>query len=74
MISELAKKNGIISTDSINTSSGGSLNRPVVKLSGKFLALLMPTITPAIIENKGIFDLHIFDTSTDYSTYEDPKF
>lgn len=74
LVEDLAKKNGVLTWDGTKIGTGTRSDGPVVKLSGKFLALLMPTITPAIIENKGIFDLHIFDTSTDYSTYEDPKF
>jgi hypothetical protein len=46
-----------------------------VKISGKFLALVMPAITPALGEQTGgIFDLHVFDQKAEYSLYEDPKY
>ena len=46
-----------------------------MKISGKFLALVMPAITPALGEQTGgIFDLHVFDQKAEYSLYEDPKY
>lgn len=71
LVEELASKNGI--TETKNTTETGSKNTVIVKLSGKFLERIMPAVTPALIENKGIFDLHIFDMSTAYSSYEDTK-
>ncbi len=73
MIQELNQKNGPTQKTSEIRSQSGTENTKIVKLSGKFLALIMPTVTPSLIENNGIFDLHIFDVGTTYSTYEDPK-
>lgn len=41
-------------------------------LPGVLLARLMPDVFPKKIENKGIFDIHIF-RSIEYSTYADEK-
>lgn len=45
----------------------------VIPLSGKFLAQVMPTMEFSLVENTGIYDLLIFDKSTEYSTYLDKK-
>lgn len=44
-----------------------------IKISWKFLAQVMPTASLTLKENNGIYWLYTFDTSTTYSTYEDPK-
>lgn len=46
----------------------------IVKISGKLLSVLMPTMTFTLIENRGIFGLYIFDQSIRYSTYSDDKY
>ena len=53
------------------TSETGS---EVIPISGKFLAQVMPTLEFSLIENNGIYDLHIFDLATNYSTYSDIKY
>lgn len=73
MVQELSQKNGSTQKNLDTKTQSGTSNTKIVKLSGKFLALIMPTITPSLIENNGIFDLHIFDVGTSYSTYEDSK-
>lgn len=81
LVEELAKKNGWISqsipiewTASWNSTQNTSSEIKNIKISGKFLARIMPTATLSLIENtNGIFGLHIFDLNTHYSTYEDPK-
>lgn len=72
LVEELSRKNGTLTKT--NTSTGtGTENIAILKLSGKFLALIMPSVTPSLIENNGIFDLHTFDQSSTYSSYEDAK-
>ena len=81
LVEELAKKNGWIShgipiewTASWNSTQSTPTETKTIKISGKFLARIMPTATLSLIENtSGIFGLHIFDLNTQYSTYEDPK-
>jgi hypothetical protein len=74
MVEELAKKNGTYTPESISVpslASSGSNETPPVKASGKLLSLLMPTVTPILVKNSGIFGLYIFDLSVRYSTYRD---
>lgn len=73
IVQELTQKNGNTQKTWETQNQSGSENTKTVKLSGKFLSLIMPTVTPILTENHGIFDLHIFDIGTSYSTYEDPK-
>lgn len=85
LVQELAKKNGVTNTVSSpettdNTQTGSNSHstetppKNLIKISGKFLALIMPTATLTLIANtNGIFGLHIFDMNSDYSTYEDTK-
>lgn len=77
LVEDIAKKNGTLTSDSWETQSGQTTNtetsRNVVKISGKLLSLLMPTVTPSLTENTDIFWLHIFDKSMEYSVYEDAK-
>ncbi len=61
---ELSQKNGNTQKTSEIQNQSGSENTKIVKLSGKFLSLIMPTVTPILTENHGIFDLHIFDIGT----------
>jgi hypothetical protein len=49
------------------------LEKPIVPVSGKFLARVMPKFEFTNIVNSGIFDLHLFDQSFNYSTYQDKK-
>lgn len=48
-------------------------DKKILPVSWKFLARIMPTYELTHIKNNGIFDLFIFDLSTDYSTYTDIK-
>lgn len=73
MVEELSKKNSW-TTWIKTTSSEEKTPIEAVKISGKLLALLMPTITPTLIENKWIFWLYVFDQSIGYSTYTDEKY
>lgn len=66
---------------STGTSSSGSAATPVAApvsvepeypLPGILLARLMPDVFPKKVENKGIFDIHIF-RGIGYSTYADEK-
>ena len=74
-IQKLSGSNTLISSqnseNSENTSSEASTE--VVPVSAKFLGKILPTIELTKVENNGIFDLRIFDT-THYSTYKDEKF
>lgn len=69
------KKTGEIktptNTDVLSTESGTQVK--TLPISGKFLAKIMPTFNLTLSENNGIFDIHLFDTSIDYSTYTDEK-
>ncbi len=69
LVEAIAEKNGT----STVVSNKGSGSETIIKLSGKFLERIMPAVTPALVENRWIFDLHIFDISTPYSSYEDAK-
>lgn len=62
---------GIVSSEKTNTTTGSVTK--TIPISGKLLAKIMPTFNFTLIENNGIFDLHIFDTSISYSTYTDEK-
>lgn len=77
MVEELAKRNGVQTpwSDNKTTSSSetGTSSTPAVRVSWKLLSLLMPTATLTQIQNNWIFDLHVFDIGTQYSTYEDSK-
>lgn len=55
VVQELAKKNGITSSKISTEENTGSKNQKEVKLSGKFLAQVMPTATLTLIQNNGIF-------------------
>lgn len=75
MVQELSQKNTPLPKNQTESKTqSGNTDISVIRLSGKFLSLIMPTITPSLTENHGIFDLHIFDIGVLYSTYEDPKF
>ncbi len=54
IVRELAKKNGN-STSESTVSIGEKSPEPAVKLSGKFLAKIMPTATLSLMENQGIY-------------------
>lgn len=69
LVKQLAAQNGVSNPIPNNTNTGWKS----IEVSGKLLALLMPTVTLTQIDNAGIFDLHIFDTNTPYSTYQDVK-
>lgn len=71
LVEELSGKNGEKKILLDKTPSG---SEEVVQISGKLLALLMPTVTMTLAENTGIFDLYIFDAYTKYSTYTDDKY
>lgn len=72
LVTQLAEKNGVQNTEvsKLGTQTGTT---NTVKISGVLLSLLMPTVTLTEKENNGIFDLHIFDSSIHYTTYEDVK-
>lgn len=55
VVQELAKKNGITSNAQPTTENTSSKNQKEIKLSGKFLAQIMPTATLTLIQNNGIF-------------------
>jgi hypothetical protein len=55
----------------IDSTTTGS---EILPISGKFLAQVMPTLEFSVIDNNGIYDLHIFDLATPYTTYSDIKF
>lgn len=76
MVEELAKKNGTLPEDITpkNTADTTVKETPSVKPSGKFLALIMPTVTPVLDKNAGIFGLYIFDLNVRYSTYKDNNY
>jgi hypothetical protein len=76
IVEDLAKKNGSY-TEEVSTKDvieSGPKELPAVKPSGKFLALIMPTITPVLEKNSWIFGLYIFDLNVRYSTYKDNNF
>jgi hypothetical protein len=50
-----------------------SQTKEFIQVPQKFLSKLMPTFEFLGEENSGIFDLHIFDINTRYSTYRDKK-
>jgi hypothetical protein len=56
------------------TSSGSEQKIKAIPISGKFLARVMPTLEFTLTKNSGIYDLHIYDLATEYSTYTDAKF
>ncbi len=72
MVEELSKW----TNPSVIKNTPSSEEKPIepVKISGKLLAPLMPTITPTLIENRWIFWLLIFDQSIGYSTYVDDAY
>jgi hypothetical protein len=45
----------------------------IIPISGKFLAKVMPTYEFTKTQKNGIYDLHFFDLSMQYTTYIDPK-
>lgn len=73
-VEELSKKTGLTPVNQSPLETSGGSEKEIIKLSGKFLAKVMPTLTLELIENNGIYGLYIFDMTTSYSTYEDPKF
>ncbi len=73
------------STQAVPKTSTGAINPPVetpkapalpdkkdYPISALMLTRLMPDVFPKKVENKGIFDIHIF-SSIDYTTYTDDK-
>ncbi len=50
----------------------GKTEPPIIKVSGKFLSLVMPTVDFKLEANKGIYDLLTFE-SIPYSTYFDMR-
>jgi hypothetical protein len=58
LVEELAKKNGTYNPETIVSSQTGGIMKEsevIIKPSGKLLALLMPTITPELDKNNGIY-------------------
>jgi hypothetical protein len=58
MVEDLAKKNGTYtpeSTINLPMSQSGNTDANPVRASGKLLSLLMPTVTPVLTRNSGIF-------------------
>ena len=72
MVEELSK--GIPSSSVKNNTQWEPKEIEPVKISGKLLATLLPTITPTLIGNSWIFGLLIFDQSIGYSTYRDDTY
>mgnify|MGYP006888932808 CR=1 FL=1 len=72
LVSQLAEKNWVQNWE-IWTSQTQTGKTNTVKISGVLLSLLMPTLSLTEKENTGIFDLHIFDSSIHYTSYEDVK-
>lgn len=68
----VAQNGGILpeATTATGKTATGKLALP---LSGKFLAKVMPALEFSLIPNAGIYDLFIFDKSTEYATYLDAK-
>ncbi|MBP9779669.1 hypothetical protein KBD33_03560 [Candidatus Gracilibacteria bacterium] len=81
-LEELTRKIEALSTSGNGTQSMTASERQVsqstgsvlIPISGKFLSQVMPTLEFSTIDNNGIYDLHIFDLATEYSTYSDIKF
>ncbi len=73
IVEEIAKKNGAYQEETSQTENqeSGPREMPAIKPSGKFLALIMPTVTPVLDKNAWIFGLYIFDLNVRYSTYKD---
>ena len=70
-VTQLAKKNS--TNNPPEPASNTNTGKIVVRISGKFLSQIMPTVTLSLIDNNGIFGLYTFDANTTYSTYEDSK-
>lgn len=86
MMEELARRNNVpLSTENSSpsvtptntatgdTQTGSDLVMFAVKPSPKLLGLLIPTLSPMLEENHGIFGLNVFDASLRYSTYKDTR-
>ncbi len=65
-------ENAGVSTGSVAVQAHQPMPEPDYPLPGVLLARLMPDVFPKKIENKGIFDIHIF-RSIGYTTYADEK-
>ena len=77
-INELIKKvetltEGVPVTPMITSTGATGTGISPIPLSGKFLAQVMPTLDFSLVKNTWIYDLLIFETSTQYSTYLDAK-
>lgn len=79
-INELIKKVEALTTSQwwinieLQDSSGSSISwTTIIPLSGKFLAQVMPALDFSLVQNTGIYELLLFDKSTNYSTYLDAK-
>lgn len=80
-IEALTQNQSRIVSGKVNTSStlsgeqSSETEKPAntIPISGKFLAKVMPTMEFTLTDNNGIFDLHVFDAGTSYSTYVDEK-
>lgn len=70
MVAELQKSNSTNPTITPPSTNSGN----TIKISGKLLELLMPTMTLTLWENRWIYGLYVFDQSIAYSTYKDDKY
>ncbi|MBC7503956.1 hypothetical protein H7169_03215, partial [Candidatus Gracilibacteria bacterium] len=60
-----------------NTNTGileSSTGNTIIPISAKFLTRIITKVNLSLTKNNGIYSLYIFDASTEYSTYSDPKF
>jgi hypothetical protein len=72
-IPNIGRMDAISATLSGEQSVSSSRSTNTIPISGKFLAKVMPAMEFTLIDNNGIFDLHVFDAGTTYSTYSDAK-
>ncbi len=72
MVEEL--RNGTPPQKKMDQSPEANTGSMIVRIPGKLLSSLMPTMTLTLTENRGIFGLYLFDQSIRYSTYTDDKY
>ncbi len=68
-----ASQNGTVLPEVSSSTGKTATGKTIFPLSGKFLAKVMPTLEFSLVANTGIYDLLIFDKSTEYTTYLDAK-
>ncbi len=72
-IEALNPETSVAAKTSLAMANNSGTGEEIIPISGKFLSQVMPTLEFSLIENNGIYDLHIFDLATHYSTYSDIK-